>query len=143
MSAIQSYALRSIGSQMRGLTFDSVRMMIDRAGENFVVTLHSVDDPEADWNHRATVRVVEGDGFLLNNQYLEILAELLAEDILSVDEAETLAQMKRSNSSAELETQHTCFGFCRQYTGKQIMMIQKENNIREGNSSTHRAKDEA
>ncbi|MFW9787022.1 MAG: hypothetical protein ACFFE2_00010 [Candidatus Thorarchaeota archaeon] len=93
MSAIQSYARRSIGSEMKGLRYDNVRLMMARAGENYVVTLHSVDDPDAEWNHRATVRVVEGDGFRLNNQYLEILKELLTEEILSVDEAETLAQM--------------------------------------------------
>jgi hypothetical protein len=73
--AIQSYALRSISSQMRGLTYSNMRLTMDRAGENFVLTLHSVDDPDADWNHRATVRVVEGNGFRLNNQYLEILTE--------------------------------------------------------------------
>ena len=99
MSAIQIYAQKSIGSEMRGLTYSNVRLMMDRAGENYVVTLHSVDDPDAEWNHRATLRVVEGDGFRLNNQYLEILKELLTEEKLSVDEAETLAQMKRNNSA--------------------------------------------
>jgi hypothetical protein len=98
MSAIQTYAERSIGSEMKGLTYSSVRLILGQAGENYVVTLHSVDDPDADWNHRATLRVVEGDGFRLNNQYLEILTELLTEEKLSVDEAETLARMKRNNS---------------------------------------------
>jgi len=98
MSAIQTYAQKSIGSQMRGLTYSNVRLIMGQAGENYLVTLHSVDDPDADWNHRATLRVVEGDGFRLNNQYLEILTELLVEEKLSVDEAETLAQMKRNNS---------------------------------------------
>jgi hypothetical protein len=93
MSAIQSYAQRSIGSEMKGLTYSNVRLMMGRAGENYVVTLHSVKDPDAEWNHRATLRVVEGDGFRLNNQYLEILTELLTEEILSIDEAETLAQI--------------------------------------------------
>lgn len=99
MSAIQTYAEKSIGSEMKGLTYSSVRLVMGRAGENYVVTLHSVDDPDADWNHRATLRIVEGDGFRLNNQYLEILTELLTEEKLSVDEAETLAQMKRNNSA--------------------------------------------
>ena len=99
MSAIQTYAQKSIGSEMKGLTYSSVKLMMGRAGENFVVTLHSVDDPDAEWHHRATLRVVEGDGFRLNNQYLEILTELLTEEKLSVDEAETLAQMKRNNSA--------------------------------------------
>ena len=99
MSAIQTYAEKSIGSEMKGLTYSSVRLVMGRAGENYVVTLHSVDDSDADWNHRATLRIVEGDGFRLNNQYLEILTELLTEEKLSVDEAETLAQMKRNNSA--------------------------------------------
>ena len=99
MSAIQAYAEKSIGSEMKGLTYSSVRLVMGRAGENYVVTLHSVDDSDADWNHRATLRIVEGDGFRLNNQYLEILTELLTEEKLSVDEAETLAQMKSNNSA--------------------------------------------
>ncbi len=98
MSAIQLYAQRSIGSEMKGLTYSSVRLMMGRAGENYVVTLHSVDDPDAEWNHRATLRVVEGNGFRLNNQYLEILKELLTEEKLSIDEAATLTMMKRNNT---------------------------------------------
>lgn len=98
LSAIQLYAKRSIGSEMKGLTYSSVRLMMGRAGENYVVTLHSVDDPDAEWNHRATLRVVEGDGFRLNNQYLEILKELLTEEKLSIDEAATLTMMKRNNT---------------------------------------------
>ncbi|MHA2302606.1 MAG: hypothetical protein ACXACD_16790 [Candidatus Thorarchaeota archaeon] len=82
-SAIQIYAQRSIGNEMKGLTCSSVRLMMDRAGENHIVTLHSMDDLDADWNHRVTLRVVEGDGVRLNNQYLEILIELLMEEILS------------------------------------------------------------
>ena len=99
MSAIQIYAQRCMGSEMKGLTYSTMRLKIGHAGENYVVTLHSVDDPDADWNHRATLRVVEGDGFRLNNQYLEILRELLTEEKLSVDEAEALAQLRRDNPS--------------------------------------------
>ena len=99
MSAIQAYARRSIGSEMRGLTYSNVKLMMGRAGDNYVVTLHSVDDPDADWNHSATLRVVEGDGFRLNNQYLEILRELLTEEKLSVEEAERLALLRRNDQS--------------------------------------------
>lgn len=99
MSAIQTYAQKSIGSEMKGLTYSNVRLIMGRAGENYLVTLHSVDDPDADWNHSATLRVVEGDGFRLNNQYLEILRELLTEEKLSVEEAERLAFLRRNNQS--------------------------------------------
>jgi len=99
MSAIQTYAQKSIGSEMKGLTYSNVRLIMGRAGENYLVTLHSVGDPDADWNHSATLRVVEGDGFRLNNQYLEILRELLTEEKLSVEEAERLAFLRRNNQS--------------------------------------------
>ncbi|NHI90292.1 MAG: hypothetical protein EAX87_12270 [Candidatus Thorarchaeota archaeon] len=98
MSAIQIYAQRSIGSEMKGLTYSTIRLMMGRAGENYVVTLHSVDDPDAEWNHRATLRVVEGDGFRLNNQYLEILRELLTEEKLSIDEATTFTLIRRDST---------------------------------------------
>lgn len=88
IAAIQAYAQKSVGSMMKSLTYSKMKLMIDFAAENFVVTLHGIDDPDADWNHSATVRVIEGDGFELNQQYLEILRELLTDEIVSPDEVE-------------------------------------------------------
>ena len=88
ISAIQAYAQRSVGSEMKSLTYSKMKLMIDHAAENFVVTLHSIDDPDAAWNHSATVKVIEGDGFKLDDQYLEILRELLTDEALSLDEVE-------------------------------------------------------
>ncbi|MBN2231153.1 MAG: hypothetical protein JW779_16330 [Candidatus Thorarchaeota archaeon] len=87
ISAIQTYALRSIGTEMKSLTYSQVILMIGQAGDKIVVTLHSLDDPDSDWNHRATLRIMEGDGFRLDDQYLGILRELLTEGRLSPDEA--------------------------------------------------------
>ncbi|MFW9793029.1 MAG: hypothetical protein ACFFEE_01905 [Candidatus Thorarchaeota archaeon] len=88
ISAIQAYAQRSIGSKMRSLTYSQMKLMIDLAASNFVVTLHAIDDPDAEWNHRATVRVIEGDGFKLDDQYLGILRELLTDEVVTTDEVE-------------------------------------------------------
>jgi hypothetical protein len=89
ISAIQAYAQRSIGSEMKALTYSKMKLIIDYISEKYVVTLHSIDDPDADWNHSATVKVIEGDGFKLDDQYLGILRELLTEEIISPDEVET------------------------------------------------------
>ncbi len=89
ISAIQAYAQRSIGSEMKALTYSKMKLIIDYVSEKYVVTLHSIDDPDADWNHSATVKVIEGDGFKLDDQYLGILRELLTEEIISRDEVET------------------------------------------------------
>lgn len=88
ISAIQAYAQRSVGSQMKSLTYSQMKLMIDHAADKFVVTLHAIDDLDAAWNHSATVKVIEGDGFKLDDQYLEILRALLTDEIISPDEVE-------------------------------------------------------
>ncbi len=89
ISAIQAYAQRSIGREMKALTYSKMKLMIDCVSDKYVVTLHSIDDSDADWNHSATVNVIEGDGFKLDDQYLGILRELLTEEIISRDEVES------------------------------------------------------
>ena len=86
MSAIQSYARRFTGSDMKEVQYSNVRLMIGEAGNNQVVTLHSIDDPDAEWNHGATLRVVKGEDFVLNDQFLGILRDLLTEDKLTLED---------------------------------------------------------
>jgi hypothetical protein len=88
VSAIQAYAQKSVGTEMKSLTYSKMKLMIDMASDNFVVTLHSIDDPDAEWNHSATVKVIEGDGFKLDDQYLAILRALLTDDIVTLNEVE-------------------------------------------------------
>ncbi len=88
ISALQAYAQRYVGGQMKSLTYSQMKLMIDYVVDKFVVTLHSIDDTDAAWNHRATVRVIEGDGFELDDQYLGILQELLTGEKVSPDEVE-------------------------------------------------------
>jgi hypothetical protein len=103
VSAIQAYAQKSIGSEMKSLTYSKMKLMIDMAAENFVVTLHSIDDPEAEWNHSATVKVIEGDGFRLNDQYLGILRALLTDEIVTPDEVENGIERLRIASRSFLD----------------------------------------
>ena len=88
ISAIQAYAQKSVGSEMKSLTYSKMKLMIDHAADNFVVTLHAIDNPDSEWNHSATVKVIEGDGFDLDDQYLGILRELLTGEKISPDEVE-------------------------------------------------------
>jgi hypothetical protein len=89
ISAIQSYAMRSVGSEMKEVTYSSVRLMIGRAGRFHVVTLHALEDEDAAWNHRATISVLESEDYILNDHHLEILRELLTGEVISPDEVET------------------------------------------------------
>ncbi len=87
MTAIQSYASRFTGSRMREVRYSNIRMIIGQVKENHVVTLHSVDDPDAEWNHGATMRVIEGEeDFLLDDQFLGVLRDLLTEDRVSLED---------------------------------------------------------
>lgn len=87
MTAIQSYASRFTGSRMREVRYSNIRMIIGQIKENHVVTLHAVDDPDAEWNHGATMRVIEGEeDFLLDDQFLGVLRDLLTDDRVSLED---------------------------------------------------------
>jgi hypothetical protein len=103
ISAIQAYAQKSVGSEMKSLTYSKMKLMIDMAAGNFVVTLHSIEDSDAEWNHSATVKVIEGDGFNLNNQYLGILRSLLTDEIITPDEVENGIVRLRTASRSFLD----------------------------------------
>ncbi|MHA1136608.1 MAG: hypothetical protein ACTSSE_08985 [Candidatus Thorarchaeota archaeon] len=88
ISAIQAYAKRSTGSEMKEVTYSSIKMMIGRAGPYHVVTLHALDDSDAAWNHRATISVLDTEDYTLNDYHLGILRELLTGESISPDEVE-------------------------------------------------------
>jgi hypothetical protein len=89
IAAIQAYAKRFVGSEMKEVTYSNIRLMIGRAGPYHVVTLHTIDDEDAEWIHSATINVLETEDYLLDDQHLRILRELLTDEILSPDEVET------------------------------------------------------
>ncbi len=89
ISAIQAYAKRSVGSEMKEVTYSKVRLLIGRAGPYHVVTLHTIDDEDAKWNHSATLNVLDTEDYMLDNEHLRILQQLLTDEILSPDEVET------------------------------------------------------
>jgi len=99
ISAIQAYAIRSVGSEMKEVLYSSIKLMIDRAGPYHVVTLHTLDDDDAEWNHSATIKVLETEDYMLNDHHLGILRELLTGESMSADEVEngidTLTKISR------------------------------------------------
>jgi hypothetical protein len=86
MTAIQFYARRFTGSEMKEVQYSNIRLMIGEAAGDYVVTFHSIEDPDAEWNHGATLRVIRGEDFVLNDQFLGILRELLTEDKLTLED---------------------------------------------------------
>jgi len=89
ISAIQAYARRSVGSEMKEVSYSNIRLMIGRAGPYYVVTLHALDDEDAEWNHSATINVLETEDYILNDYHLGILRELLTGESISPAEIES------------------------------------------------------
>ena len=63
--------------------------MIGRAGPYHVVTLHALEDDDAEWNHKATISVLDTQDYMLDDYHLGILRELLTGEIMSADEVES------------------------------------------------------
>jgi hypothetical protein len=89
ISAIQAYARRSVGSEMKEVTYSNIRLMIGRAGPYHVVTLHTIEDEDAEWNHRATINVLDTEDYMLDDHHLQILQDLLTDEIVSPHDVET------------------------------------------------------
>ena len=96
ISAIQAYAKISVGSEMKEVTYSSIVLMIGRAGPYHVVTLHALHDADADWNHKATISVLDTEDYILNDYHLGILRELLTGEVISPDEVESGIDTLRS-----------------------------------------------
>lgn len=86
MSAIQMYAKQSVGQEISGIKYGNLRLLIGSLDDRYIVTFHSVGDDEAEFNHNATLKVVTRDDFEIDDIYLEILRELLADEPISFDD---------------------------------------------------------
>ena len=59
VSAIQIFAKAMSGTDVKELTFQDFRILFGPVDKGYVITLHTVIDPEAEWNHDVIVGLVE------------------------------------------------------------------------------------
>jgi len=87
MSAMQSFAMGISGGEVKELEYGNVRILLGRARENQVITIHSIVDRDAEWNHATVLELIEGNQYALDDNFLSLLQELLSDARVSIEEA--------------------------------------------------------
>ncbi len=87
MSAMQSFAKGISGGEVKELEYGNVRVLLGKARENDVITIHSIVDRDAEWNHATVIDLIEGNDYVLDDNFLSLLQELLSDARVSIEEA--------------------------------------------------------
>ncbi len=87
MSAMQSFAKGISGGEVKELEYGNVRILLGKARENDVITIHSIVDDDAEWNHATVLELLEGNEYALDDNFLSLLKELLSDARVSIEEA--------------------------------------------------------
>ncbi|MGY5877062.1 MAG: hypothetical protein RTU30_15025 [Candidatus Thorarchaeota archaeon] len=102
LSAMQIFAKGMSGSEVQELTFAQIRLLLGKANDYHVITIHLNKDSEAEWNHSVVIDLIEERGENLDSQFLFILQELLTQKLVSLREAQIyLNELLQSNTSSE------------------------------------------
>ncbi len=89
ISAITTYACgMDEGGEMQELEYGTIKMILGRIGKDQVVTIHSSQDKDANWNHDMVVELIAERNFTLDDNFLSLLQELLTDKALSAQEAQ-------------------------------------------------------
>ncbi len=87
MSAMQTFACSLSGGEVKELEYGNVRILLGHARGNQVITIHSIVDNDADWNHGTVLELIESNDFALDDNFLSLLRELLSDARVSIEEA--------------------------------------------------------
>ena len=87
MSAMQTFAKGISGGEVKELEYGNVRVLLGKARENDVITIHSIVDSDAEWNHATVIDLIEGNDYVLDDNFLSLLQELLTDARVSIEEA--------------------------------------------------------
>ena len=78
LSAIQLYGKAMSGNDVNELTFANMRLLSGMAGSFQVVTIHNIDDDDADWNHDSVIAIIKDMDYQLDDHFLASLSQLLS-----------------------------------------------------------------
>ena len=80
VSALQMFIKKISGNEINELQFGELKLLIGKAGENYVVTLHAFNDKEAKEHNRAVIKFVNEQGDDIDDGVLNLIAEMITRE---------------------------------------------------------------
>lgn len=86
LSAVQMFIKKISGTEIDELRFGDLKLLIGRAQENYVVTLHAFDDPSAEEHNRKVISLITEDPEVrLDNGFLGLVNEMVTHEEADVE----------------------------------------------------------
>jgi len=88
VSALQMFIMKISGNEINELQFGELKLLIGKAGENYVVTLHANDDKEAGAHNLEVIKFVIEQGDNIDDGVLNLINEMVTGENTSEEEKE-------------------------------------------------------
>jgi len=88
VSALQMFIMKISGNEINELQFGELKLLIGKAGENYVVTLHANDDTEAGAHNLEVIKFVIDQGDNIDDGVLNLINEMVTGGNTSEEEKE-------------------------------------------------------
>ncbi|TFH10034.1 MAG: hypothetical protein E4H14_03310 [Candidatus Thorarchaeota archaeon] len=88
VSALQMFIKKISGNEINELQFGDLKLLIGKAGENYIVTLHAFDDTEATAQNQEVIKLVLEQGGNIDDGVLGLIKEMVTQDTTTEEEKE-------------------------------------------------------
>jgi len=78
LSAIQLFVKEISGNEVRELTFGETRLLIGKAGTDYIVTLHSLSEEDAESSNRAVQKLIQERRTPVDDGSLSLILSMMA-----------------------------------------------------------------
>ncbi len=100
VSALQMFIKKISGNEMNELLFGELKLLIGKAGDNYIVTLHSVDDKEAKAHNREVIKFVTERGDEIDDGVLILVNEMISGETTPEEEEKVRRGVREWTSGA-------------------------------------------
>lgn len=77
VSALQMFIKKISGNEINELQFGELKLLIGKAGENYVVTLHAFDDKDTRDHNKEVIKLVVDQGDDIDDGVLGLINEMV------------------------------------------------------------------
>ena len=88
VSALQMFIKKISGNEINELQFGELKLLIGKAGENYVVTLHANDDNNARAHNQEVIKFVIEQGDNIDDGVLNLINEMIMKEAKIEEEKE-------------------------------------------------------
>lgn len=88
VSALQMFIKKISGNEINELQFGELKLLIGKAGENYVVTLHAFNDADARAHNQEVIKLVIEQGDNIDDGVLALVNEMISNEGATEEEKE-------------------------------------------------------